>query len=324
MRSEAMELKRIEDKGALAEAAEISARAHRLLRQSHPWLPERAAGQFRPRLEWILDHGVHMGLYRDGELAAFLGGFVIEDFRNAGPGAFSPDWCHGVRPDEDGYKAYRLLYRGIAEGWARDEVRIHAAGVYATDEALSAALLDTGFGRITMDAAQPTAKLLAEPEDPASLLAGTSIRRATIADAAALGALSDLLAVHIGSSPVFVPRTKGPSVEEWVFWLAESDTVAFVAEGAGGLDGFIKAQAPQFDVSFSVHSEKTLAINGMYVRKELRGAGLGTGLLGAIARFAADAGKPLVSVDCETTNLEAFGFWTRFFAPFSWGMERRI
>ncbi len=35
-------------------------------------------------------------------------------------------------------------------------------------------------------------------------------------------------------------------------------------------------------------------------------------------------GKRLMSVDCETHNLEAFGFWTRLFTPVAWGFERRV
>jgi hypothetical protein len=32
----------------------------------------------------------------------------------------------------------------------------------------------------------------------------------------------------------------------------------------------------------------------------------------------------VISVDCETTNLEAYGFWSRWFWPVSWSLERRV
>ena len=31
-----------------------------------------------------------------------------------------------------------------------------------------------------------------------------------------------------------------------------------------------------------------------------------------------------LSVDCETANPEAYGFWTRWFQPVAWALERRV
>ncbi|GAJ16035.1 unnamed protein product, partial [marine sediment metagenome] len=88
--------------------------------------------------------------------------------------------------------------------------------------------------------------------------------------------------------------------------------------------GFIKAEKPQFDVSYAVHGESTLAINGMYVEADFRRAGVGSLLLASLAREAAAADKEIVSVDCETTNPEAYGFWSRWFEPVAWALERRV
>ena len=57
---------------------------------------------------------------------------------------------------------------------------------------------------------------------------------------------------------------------------------------------------------------------------QARRAGVGGALLAALARVAAAAGRDLVSVDCETTNPEAYGFWSRWFHPVSWSLERRV
>ncbi|MFA6110565.1 MAG: GNAT family N-acetyltransferase [Candidatus Latescibacterota bacterium] len=88
--------------------------------------------------------------------------------------------------------------------------------------------------------------------------------------------------------------------------------------------GFIKAEEPQLDVSYTVHDRTTLAINGMYVHPDFRRREVGASLLAALARQACAMDKALVSVDYETTNIEAFGFWTRWFEPVSWSHERRV
>ena len=88
--------------------------------------------------------------------------------------------------------------------------------------------------------------------------------------------------------------------------------------------GFIKAQEPQSDVTYTVHGNGTLAINGMYVDAEARRGGVASRLLSELIDHAAEAGKNIVSVDCETTNPEAYGFWSHWFTPVTWSLERRV
>jgi GNAT superfamily N-acetyltransferase len=77
-------------------------------------------------------------------------------------------------------------------------------------------------------------------------------------------------------------------------------------------------------VTFAVHDEQTLAIDGMFVESAIRGRGVGRALLAALAAHALEAGKSLMSVDCETTNPEAYAFWSARFRPVTWSFERRV
>jgi GNAT superfamily N-acetyltransferase len=307
----------------LRAAAEIAALCHGRLRKRLPFLPERAAERFFRKIERMAKNGVVLGLWRGGSLAAYLGGFLIEDFRNAGPGCFSPDWSNGAANPETAFDDYRALYREIAPRWIDMGAPLHSIMAYASEAGALEALSLTGFGRIVMDAAVPAANLVALAEAGTNA-AGITFRRAEERDAEGLARLNAELAAHIGASPVLVPDTHGPDAREWREWLAEPDAVAFVAEDSSGIIGFIKAQDPQFDVSDAVHDGNGLAINGMYCAPSLRGKGIGRGLLGCAARQAQGSGKALMSVDCETTNLEAYGFWTRGFEPLSWSHERRV
>lgn len=99
---------------------------------------------------------------------------------------------------------------------------------------------------------------------------------------------------------------------------------AWLAERDGAPVGFIKAQEPQLDVSDVVHGPRTLAIDGAFVTTEARRLGTARRLLVELARFAEASGEELVSVDCETLNLEALAFWSRYFLPVGWSLERRL
>jgi GNAT superfamily N-acetyltransferase len=307
-------------------ATALSASAHERLLRSLPFLPARPESYFFPKLAWMRDNGKVMGLFEGERLAAFMGGFIIDDFRNAGPGAFCPDWSHGAAAAVDASRAYVGLYRALAPLWIAEGARLHALSLYSSEPHALEALSLTGFGRIVMDAARPTKEIAAALDArPSPIHADVGIRVAGKADAPALAELDAVLAGHIAASPVLMPNTRGRDADEWREWLADPGAVAFIATGAGGEAlGFIKAEPPQFDVSDSVHAETTLAIDGMLVLPGERSRGLGGKLLSALCAHASSAGKTMMSVDCETMNPEAYGFWSKWFRPVAWCMERRV
>ena len=316
-----MPLKTLTSPDEIASAARLSTLSHERLRSKLPFLPARSEGDFIPRIEWMTQNGIVIGLFDTGELRAFLGAFPLENFRNAGPGSFGPDWCHGAAPGMDLTRTYRRLYRELAPHLISLGCRIHAFALYASDGEMVKAMELTGFGRIVMDAARSTADLLANlhpsPND-------VEISRAGPQDAPELSRLDSALADHLAASPVLMPNTRGTDAAGWIEWLSNPGRVSFLARKNGKIVGFIKAEEPQFDVSYAVHGESTLAINGMYVEADSRSGGVGRLLLASMAREAASTGKQIVSVDCETTNPEAYAFWPRWFEPVAWCLERRV
>ena len=316
-----MRCKELSSAADIASAAGLSVRAHEGLRARLPFLPVRSEDDLRPRIEWMTRKGVVLGLFDAARLQAFLGAFPIENFRNAGAGSVGPDWCHGASRGIGLGEACRLLYRELAPRLLSLGCPIHAFSFYDSESEAVDAMELTGFGCVVLDAARPTAELL---EELPSVSGGVAVRRAGPEDATELARLDAGLAAHIAASPVSMPNTRGRGAAEWAAWLSEADHIGLLALRGGRIVGFIKAQEPQFDVSYAVHDASTLAINGMYVEAASRRTGVGCRLLGALARGAAAAGKTVVSVDFETTNLEAYGFWTRWFKPVTWSLERRV
>jgi len=342
----------IKDAKRIEEASAIALENHIALTRANPWLPTRALEDFILRIEWMTNEGTVYGLESGGSLRSFLGWFPLENFRNLGPGALTPDWCVGVRNDanaqRDGVNAREVsrlispLFRRLLEDVKLAGIPVHALGVPATESALLDECSLLGYGRIVLDAARPASDLLAEIGEPPREFRSSGmstreisprepelrIRSATKADAPALSELDAKLAKHIGEPPVLMPDAHGSTIAEWEEWLGDPEAVTFVAESSDDVAwrpvGFIKADPPHMDVSWFVHGELTLAICGLYVDPTCRGKNLGARLVRAIAAHAAARGRNLVSVDCETHNPEARAFWLSRFKPVTWSFERRF
>lgn len=304
-------------------ASKISLVMHKKLRRELSFLPERRIEDFIPRIEYMVREGEVIGLEKDGELYAFSGYFIIENFRNAGPGAFTPDWCHGILAGKDMTSVYRFLQRETLERIFTRGVRLHCCSAYACDSGILELYNLCAYGRIVMDGAVPVAEL-EQSLHAVPIPSGYEIREAGVRDAAVLAGLNEKLAAHIGASPVLMPDTHSEPARDWENWLAKEETVCVIASAGGNPAGYIRGEDPQFDVTFSVHHGDILGVNGLWIEPRYRMRGLASALLSVLARLAAEKGKTVLSVDCETTNPEAYGFWTHYFRPVAYAMERRF
>ena len=340
-----MTITRINSDADIRVAAALAFAEHSRLVAQLPFLPTRDLADYESRLCWMVREGSVYALADGGPMAAFLGAFTVEDFRNEGPGAYSPDWClgfaegsaaqgatrtTGVTGSAPATQVTRALLRAFLADAECSGLSIHGASVFASRPEVREAFSLSGYGGIVLDAARPAEELLRSlaARGGVSLEGDTrvpvaAIRRATVADADALSALDGKLGAHIQSAPVLMPGAHGSSADEWAVWLSKPEAAAFIAVVDGIPAGFMKAEDPQFDVSYAVQSPETFAIDGLFVEPARRGLGVARALLEAIVGEAIARGKWLVSVDCETTNPEAFGFWTGWFAPVSWSLERR-
>jgi len=336
-----MTVTRIESDAAIRASAALAFAEHARSVALLPFLPARNLADYEDRLGWMVREGSVYALADGGAMAAFLGAFTVADFRNEGPGAYSPEWCMGfaegpgTSESSGAARATGALLRAFLSEAEGAGLQAHAASVFASRPEVREAFSLSGYGGIVLDAARATedlsralaARREGSPEtgfrDGASRAPETSIRRATASDAEALAALDGRLGAHIRSAPVLMPGAHGSSADEWAGWLSKPTAAAFIAAVDGAPAGFMKAEDPQFDVSYAVQSPEVFAIDGLFVEPEWRGRGIARALLEAIVGEAIARGKRLVSVDCETMNPEAFGFWTGWFAPVSWSLERR-
>ena len=315
-----MEYRRVTSESDIADAALLAAAAHERLTQKINALPARSAQDFAGRLEYVVGNGAIVGQFADGRLTSFLGAIAVPDFRNAGPGSYGPDWCHGFAAAVDEQASIRALYRELAPHFLEQGMRIQAFGFYAPERRAVAAMHGLGFGEIVIDAVAAASELVgirdASPPH--------TVRRAEPSDSETLAELNDALARHIGASPIFLPDARGMGAEAWSAWLEDESHIALLATEGAETIGYIKAEAPAFDVSYSVQDASVLGINGMFVAPGARRRRTGAELLAALARTAQERGKTVVSVDFETANTEAHAFWLRWFTPLTVSLERRL
>ncbi len=321
----------IHDEKELKAISAIALESHKALRSSNPWLPERSIKDFFVRLEWMVNEGMVYATEDNSVIQSFLGWFPLEDFRNVGPGALTPDWAIGVAGALSAKEtAIRIspLIRNLLTDIRNAGLSIHGIGIPDSSRILMEEFSLLIWGKIVLDAARSTRDLLNGLLDNAhtNSLPDTSIniRPALISDASSLAHLDEQLAAHIAAPPVLMPNTEGSTTDEWASWIDSPNNLTFVAEESNSLVGFIKSGPPQMDVSWFVHSEQTTAICGLWVNPECRGKHLGESLLTELAKTAANSGYSLTSVDCETHNPEARSFWLSHFIPVSWSFERRF
>jgi len=315
-----MEYRLITSESDIVAASLLAAATHDRLIGEIDVLPARSAQDFAGRLEYVVGNGAIVGQFAGGRLTGFLGAIAIPDFRNTGPGCYGPDWCHGFASAADEQASIRALYRELAPQLLEEGMRIHAFGFYAIERSARAAMHGLGFGEIVIDAVAAASALVgicdASPTH--------TIRRAEPSDSEALAELNEALARHIGASPVFLPDARGMGAEAWSAWLDDESHIALLAVEGAETIGYIKAEEPAFDVSYSVQDASVLGINGMFVAQGARRRRTGAELLSALARTARERGKTVVSVDFETANTEAHAFWLRWFTPLTVSLERRL
>ncbi len=320
-----MIIERISKDEDIMAAATLAHAEHARLFAPNPWLPPRTRGDYEARIGWMIREGAVFALREGATIRAFLGGFTLENFRNEGPGSLSPDWCMGFSDGIDAGPAARELIRAVLSHADGEGLTIHAAGILDARREVREAFFLSGYGAIVLDLARATADLSRDlesrPVDRGE--APVIVRRAEGRDAERLAALDALLAGHVRAAPPLMPGAHGSDAGEWREWLAKEEARAFVALEGDRIVGFMKAEDPQFDVSYTVHGPSTFAIDGLFVEPASRGRGIARALLGSIVREATARGKTVTSVDCETMNPEACGFWTRWFTPVSWSLERR-
>jgi len=100
---------RISDAADIAQVSAIAFENYLRLRNRYRWMPQKKIEDLIPRIEWMTREGHVYGLEDECAIRAFIGWFKIDNYRNLGPGAFTPDWCSGIAGTHTGQNASRFV-----------------------------------------------------------------------------------------------------------------------------------------------------------------------------------------------------------------------
>lgn len=258
----------------------------------------------------------HSGLaaVRDGQLVGFLASTTIDDFRGTGRRAgYCPVWAHAAAGDRE--RIYHLLYRAASRQWTEAGCRAHAITLLAHDSDAMRAWSWNGFGITVIDAI----RAIGDPD--AAPVAGVAVRRAEPTD---LDTVVELEAEHWRhyAQPPILMAARGPSVDDVRDVLEHPQASYWLATADHRPIGFLRLETTVEGATDLVGSPTTIAISGAFVRASRRGRGIATALLHAALRAYASQGYDRCSVDFESFNPEASGFWLRTFTPVCVSMVR--
>jgi ribosomal protein S18 acetylase RimI-like enzyme len=299
-------------------AAELFSANCRELRRAVPVLPDlmEHPAHVSGYLEWLLGH--HAGLVAlEGErLLGFLGWMLVERFRDTErKAAYCPEWGHAT------VKAvrttiYRALYREAARQWREAGCHAHALTILAHEGDTLGTWFWNGFGLTVVDAVR-SLEPLGTPNP-----AGAGIRRASPQDAPDISVLEIEHRRHYSQAPVFMAPHRPYDAVEIGEFLQTQENSYWLAEEGGELLGFIRFEGRGEGAAAVVAEDTTIAITGAYFRPERRGGGLASAVLNVALQDYARLGFERCSVDFESFNPEAAGFWMKYFQPVCYSLVR--
>ncbi|HEY0070804.1 MAG TPA: GNAT family N-acetyltransferase [Chloroflexia bacterium] len=141
-----------------------------------------------------------------------------------------------------------------------------------------------------------------------------AVRRAGVVDYARMCELfGQGDALHAGALPHLFRQTQGPSRDQEFIErvLSDADALLLVAEHAGQLVGVLRAAVRQAPGHPPVVPRSFVEVSELVVREGFRGQGIGTLLMEAAHRWAAEKGAGTVELTVWDFNTEALALYEK-------------
>jgi GNAT superfamily N-acetyltransferase len=328
--------------GHVAEAAAMFVARYELARRREPLLP---AGWVDPStiealIRRTLPRGPSTAVVRRGRLVGYMASAEFES--GTWRLALSREWGNGAAPGE-ARPVYEAMYADLARRWIADGYRRHDVCLLSDDDpALPTSLAWLGFGRVVLDGIRGL-------DAPADVPDDVAVRRAGVADVAAVRELHELLARHLHAPPIFQWRADVPDVADLERDLADPRVAYFLADGdgrnagwgggqgggngvrngggarrSGAIEAGIRIGPASQDASWVIRDAGTASITAAFTRPADRERGVARALLAAGLAWARNERYVRCAVDWETANLSGNRFWLEHFQPVVAGFSRLV
>ena len=222
--------------------------------------------------------------------------------------------------DGETSKTVRLLYSDAAHQWVTAGILNHCLTIYAHQTEVKEAFFQLGFGLRLTDAYR---SLVNHTDLPVPLDGEvdfvehkSSVRR--------IHPLYLALVDHLQQSPMFMVRENTLSEDEFVEHDMKQRARYFVARKRQSGDILAYMKVTETGENFITRAPSMRSISGAYCLPEYRGTGLASKLLSFLCHQLEAEGFAQLGVDYETFNPCAWGFWNKFFQPYTYGLSRHI
>lgn len=281
------------------------------LRETLPILPDRLEDPavVAEKLRQLAEAGPMFAALQDGSLVGYLGGYLIEKFRNTDhKAAYCPEWGHAAA-DSVQPAVYRALYRAAAAEWTLAGCHTHAITLLAFDPVVEKVWFWNGFGLAVVDAVRPLTPLgIVAPQ-------GFTVRQATLTDVELLAVLEAEHARHYAQPPILMVPFDPADAAAFAELINQPSHSVWLAEQDGDPMGYMRFEGRSSGAVEVVSAEAVTACTGAYIRPAYRGRRAAVALLDAALSHYATLGFACCSVDFESLNPEATAFWMKYFTP---------
>lgn len=308
----------------LDQAVELSYDKYvRARRQSQHIAEREIKDKFQEGIQELLSKGLGMAAVEGETLLGFMVPYgPIEEYFGRDNGLYVPYYAHGAVWDKR-LSIYSKLYREAATSWYEKGLYSHGITIDAYDEELIRMWVVNGFGMRCMDAMQKLNNMKVATAKASEV----SFRKIDKQDSSYIDNMTKIhemqgaLVKHLTLSPVFFPVRNAP-LDKFLEKYKSDEAEFFVVEKEAQIIGYIKIT--EYGETILSGAEAIVNITGAYLEPKYRGLGIFQQLLQQVVDYYTEKGKTHLGVDCETTNPEAYGFWSKHFEPYTYSMWRRV
>lgn len=229
-------------------------------------------------------------------------------------GAFSPMGANAaIKEKRD--KIYLSMYQFVAERWVKAGAVSHAICLPAHDEVLQKTFFRIGFGLRCIDSIRdmevinysttPNYEYMELPSDEYSKVYPLDME----------------LNNHYKTSYFFMNRACD-TLEEFTESVKNEKIRFFVACQGGDICAYYSVA--RVGETYICDEEKYIHIYGAYCKPQYRGKGIAQNLLNFMIVTLRNDGYSKIGVDFESINPTGYGFWMKYFTPYTHSVVRRI
>jgi GNAT superfamily N-acetyltransferase len=228
-----------------------------------------------------------------------------------------PEYCHASSL-ADRRELYQIMYMRLADEWVRNHIHLHIIGHFAHDTILRESLYQLGFGAIIAEALRDLSWI--QGARITGIVQETDIERIVDIN------VEDNR--YYRNSPIFLVKEanadKCRAALESSLRQGDAYFVAYENEQAQAYLAAGESASGALEEGFLLRDTRTAEIKNAFVKRHLRGKGIGKSLLQRAVDWSVEHGYERLFVEFETANYFGGSFWRRYFNPYLYFSVRYI